>query len=275
VKPGCETLLCHDIIRSAIAYSTMAGVLASVAFLAIVFLLESQHLSQLVRLGTGTTAAEPVRSKTGIENVSVSLITAFLNLIIATFLYAALAGEDVLGPRAGTLGLIAAVALAVAFLNLLYGTVWLFETWELGLPANVSRAIAALIAPAVTFAFVAIRALDMLSLKEGRRATQSWVGLLLLVLMCSLIALYWVSASGWGRKLHARMLAGQSAVRGATYSALGIDILMVAGTAAVSELGVGYAIPRWGVAVSMTALFVAFAGYILLVGAAHRHGSSA
>lgn len=274
MNPHCQTLLCHDIIRSAIAYSTMSGVLASVAFLAIVFLLESQHLSHLLNRD-GTATAEAGRSKTGIENVSVSLITAFLNLIIATFLYAALAGEDVLGPRAGTLGFIAAVALAVAFLNLLYGAVWLFETWELGIPANVARAIAALIAPAVTFAFVSIRGLDMLSLEEGHRATRSWVGVLLLVLTFGLVAFYMVCATSWGRGFHARRFAGQSAVRHTTYSALAIGILMVAGTAAVSELDVSFAVPRWGVAISMVALFVAFAAYIALVGAVHRHGRTA
>jgi hypothetical protein len=273
VKPGCETFLCHDIIRSANAYSTMAGVLASVAFLGIVFLLESQHFSRL--LHRFEAPAEAARSTTGVENVSVSFITAFLNLIIATFLYAALAGEDVLGPRAGTLGFIAAIALAVAFLNLLYGAVWLFETWELGPPANVTRVIAALIAPGVAFAFVAIRGLDMLSLREGSRSTRSWVGVLLLVLLCGLVVLYGVCASEPGRRFHARWLAGQKAVQATTYTALAVGILTVAGTAAVSELGDSYAIPRWGVAISMVALFMVFAAFILVVGAVHRHGDAA
>jgi len=271
VKPTCETLLCHDVIRSAIAYSTMAGVLASVAFLGIVFLLESRHLDNVLHATAGKEAA---RSTTGVENVSVSFVTAFLNLIIATFLYAALAGEDVLAPRAGTLGFIAAIALSIAFLNLLYGVVWLFETWELGLPANVTRTIAALIAPGVTFAFVSIRALDMLSLKEGSRATRSWVGVLVLVLLCGLVVLYAVCARERGRTFHARRLAGQAAVQATNYAALGIGILTVAGTATVSELGDSFAIPRWGVAVSMVALFLVFASDILVVGAVHRQDDS-
>jgi hypothetical protein len=45
------------------------------------------------------------------SNVAVSLIAAFLNMIIATFLYAALSGEDVAGPRGETLGFIAVISL--------------------------------------------------------------------------------------------------------------------------------------------------------------------
>jgi TRAP-type C4-dicarboxylate transport system permease large subunit len=251
----CGTLLCHDIIKGAIAYSTMAGVLASVAFLGIIFLLEDRRRKP----GGGNT-----RSDRGLDNVSVSLISAFLNLIIATFLYAALSGEDVLGPRAATLGLIAAIAISVAFLNLLYGVVWLFETWRLDLATVITRTIAALIAPAVTFAFISIRALDMLSLAESRRATKSWVGALLLALLLMLIALFVASQR---RAARAHAFAGASAVRVMAYAALAVGVVTVIATGIVSELSVSYSLQRWAVAVVMVILFTAYALYGLLIGA--------
>jgi hypothetical protein len=118
----CQTLLCHDIVKSAPAYSLLAATLAAVAFLAIIFLLE--HSRRAAGEGLGTP---------GLENVTVSLISAFLNLIIATFLYAALSGEVFLTPRAATMGFLAAIAISIAFLNLLYRVVWLFEAWGLRL----------------------------------------------------------------------------------------------------------------------------------------------
>jgi hypothetical protein len=251
----CGTLLCHDIIKGAIAYSTMAGVLASVAFLGIIFLLEDRRRKP----GGGNT-----RSDRGLDNVSVSLISAFLNLIIATFLYAALSGEDVLGPRAATLGFIAAIAISVAFLNLLYGVVWLFETWRLDLATVITRTIAALIAPAVTFAFISIRALDMLSLAESRRATKSWVGALLLALLVMLIALFVASQK---RAARAHAFAGASAVRVTAYAALAIGVATVIATGIVSELSVSYSLRRWAVTLVMLTLFTAYALYGLLIGA--------
>jgi hypothetical protein len=228
----CETLLCHNIIKGAIAYSTMAGVLASVAFLAIIFLLEDRRRKP---------AGAEQRSDRGLDNVSVSLISAFLNLIIATFLYAALSAEDVLGPRAATLGFIAAIAISVAFLNLLYGVVWLFETWGLDLATVVTRTIAALIAPAVTFAFISIRALDMLSLAEGRRATKSWIGALLLVLLAMLVVLFVASPKHAAR---VPIFVGASAVRVTAYAALGVGVATVIATGIVSELSVSYSLRR-------------------------------
>jgi hypothetical protein len=251
----CETLLCHNIIKGAIAYSTMAGVLASVAFLAIIFLLEDRRRKP---------AGGEARSDRGLDNVSVSLISAFLNLIIATFLYAALSGEDVLGPRAATLGFVAAIAISVAFLNLLCGVVWLFETWRLDLATVITRTIAALIAPAVTFAFISIRALDMLSLSESRRATKSWIGALLLTLLAMLVALFLASPKH-GARVHAGV--GALAVRVTAYTALAIGVVTVIATGIVSELPVSYALPRWVVAVVMLILFAAYALYGLLIGA--------
>lgn len=254
----CGTLLCHNIIKGAIAYSTMAGVLASVAFLGIIFLLEDRRRK---------TGGHDARSDRGLDNVSVSLISAFLNLIIATFLYAALSGEDVLGPRAATLGFIAAIAISVAFLNLLYGVVWLFETWRLDLATVITRTIAALIAPTVTFAFISIRALDMLSLAESRRATKSWIGVLLLALLLLLIAVFLASRR---RGARLRAFVGAAAVRAMAYTALAIGVATVIATGVVSELSVSYALPRWAVAVLMLMLFAAYAVYGLLIGSVTR-----
>ena len=247
----------------------MAGVLAGVAFLAIVFLLESQHFQEIALL-IRPRHPEAIRSQSrlerGLGNVTVSLIAAFLNMIIATFLYAALSGEDILGPRAETLGFIAAISLCVGFLNLLYGIVWLLETRELALPAAVARTIAALVAPAVTFAFIALRALDMRAVAEGHRATRSWVGVLLLCLLATMIVLFTVS--GRWRKSEVRVrLTSQLAVRLTAYAALAIGVLTVVATAFVSQLSVSYAVPRWGVAAVMAALFLAYCAYIILVGA--------
>jgi hypothetical protein len=234
----------------------MSGVLASVAFLGIIFLLERRRRAPT----PGDSAVDR-----GLENVAISLISAFLTLVIATFLYSALSGEDLLAPRAGTLALIAAIALSVAFLMLTYGVAWLFETWELGSPAAVMRVIAALIAPAVTFAFIGIRALDMLALAEGKRAARSWFGLLLLVLLLALIGIFFGSG-GWLRdQARARRFRSTTAVRSVAYVALAVGVATVAATGVVAQLRVSFALARWDVAAVMSAVAVLYGVYILLV----------
>jgi hypothetical protein len=235
-------------------------VLASVSFLAIVFLLES-------RLRRRETARPESDLDRGLDSVSICFITAFLNLIIATFLYAALSGEEVLAPRAAALGFIASISVSVAFLNLLYGVAWLFKTLTLVVPGAVTRVIATLIAPAVTFAFIAIRGLDMLSISEGRRTTTSWVGLVLLLFPVGLIVVYVAAATRGKAELAGRSLTSQTAVQATTYSALAIGVATIIATAVVSELGVSLNIPRWSVVLVMSALFVTFCAYIAVVSA--------
>jgi hypothetical protein len=127
--------------------------------------------------------------------------------------------------------------------------------------------IATLIAPAVTFAFIAIRGLDMLSISEGRRTTTSWVGLVLLLFPVGLIVVYVAAATRGKAELAGRSLTSQTAVQATTYSALAIGVATIIATAVVSELGVSLNIPRWSVVLVMSALFVTFCAYIAVVSA--------
>jgi hypothetical protein len=245
----CQTLLCHDIVKSAPAYSLLAGTLAAVAFLAIIFLLEHSR--------RGAADLAPV---VGLENAAVSLVSAFLNLIIATFLYAALSGEESLTPRAATLGLVAAVGISIAFLNLLYGVVWLFEAWELKIAASVTGTIAGLVAPCVTFAFIGLRALDMLAVGKGSHADRTWLAWLLGGLVGGLGASFFLSRSTpFGqatRRLGVKLFA---------LSAVALGVLTVVGAAVVSQLHTSYYLPSWGAAWLLVAVFAVFATFAHLI----------
>lgn len=255
----CQTLLCHDIVKSAPAYSLLAATLAAVAFLAIIFLLE--HSRRAAGEGLGTL---------DLENVTVSLISAFLNLIIATFLYAALSGEEFLTPRAATMGFLAAIAISIAFLNLLYGVVWLFEAWGLEVAAGVTATIAGLVAPCVTFVFIGLRALDMLALAHGSHEDRTWLGWLLASLLAGLILCFSLAARAESAGALVQDAVRKMGVNFFAFGAIAMGVLTIIGAAIVSQLHTSYSLPSWGVAFTLTAVFVVFAGYAYLIRAIER-----
>jgi hypothetical protein len=259
----CQTLLCHDIIKSAPAYSLLAGTLAAVAFLAIIFLLEHTRRSA----GEGAAVA-------GLENVAVSLISAFLNLIIATFLYAALSGEEFLTPRAETLGFLDAISISIAFLNLLYGVVWLFEVWELSVAASVTATIAGLIAPSVTFVFIGLRALDMRAVATGSHHSRTWLVWILAILLTALVASFTASVRTTSRAVTGRA-ARRMGIKVFALGAVVLGVVTLVGAAAVSQLRTSYSFPGWLAAVLLCAVFVVFAGYSHLVQAIEAFGMTA
>lgn len=250
----CQTLLCHDIVKSAPAYSLLAGTLAAVSFLAIIFLLEHSRRSA----GEGPSAVD-------LENVGVSLISAFLNLIIATFLYAALSGEEFLTARAATMGLMAAIAISIAFLNLLYGVVWLFEAWELEVAAGVTATIAGLVAPCVTFVFIGLRGLDMLALAHGSHADRTWFWWLLATLLLGLILSFSLSVRTESARTLVQHAARRMGVKFFALGAIALGVLTIIGAAIVSQLHTSYSFPNWVVALIVTAVFVVFASYAYLI----------
>jgi hypothetical protein len=249
----CQSVLCHDIVKSAPAYSLLAATLAAVAFLAVIFLLEHTRRAE----GEGTVA--------GLENVAVSLISAFLNLIIATFLYAALSGEEFLSPRAASLGLLGAVSISIAFLNLLYGVVWLFETWELEVAASVTAAIAGLVAPSVTFVFIGLRALDMRAVATGSHHGRAWLIWLLAFLLVSLFASFVASIRSTASRAVTDRAARRLGVKAFALGAIALGVMTMVGAAAVSQLHTSYSFPNWLLASLLIGVFVVFASYSHLV----------
>jgi hypothetical protein len=107
----------------------------------------------------------------------------------------------------------------------------------------------------------------MLSLSEARRTTTSWVGLLVLLFLVGLMMAYVASAISGRAEIAGRSLISQTAVQATTYVALAIGVATIIATAAVSELGVSLAVPRWTVALVMTMLFLIFCAYIAVVSA--------
>ena len=236
------------------AYSLLAGTLAAVAFLAIIFLLEHSRRAA----GDGAVVA-------GLENVAVSLISAFLNLIIATFLYAALSGEEFLAPRAATLGVLGAISISVAFLNLLYGVVWLFETWEFGLAASVTATIAELVAPCVTFIFIGLRALDMRALATGSHRDRAWPILLIGFLPACLVISFVLSVRAPAARALTQRLTRRMGMRAFALGAVAFGVATLIGAATVSQLRISYSFPGWLTALLLVAVFGVFAAYAHLV----------
>lgn len=255
---GCRSILCFDVARSATAYSQIAGVIAGFAFLAIIMLLQSR-----------SPRAEGDGSRQGLQNVMVSFVTAFVVSIVASFLAAQVAREEVVGPRAFTMSIMAGLAFSTAILMLLYGMVWLFKTWGLEGTAAVTGRITASVVPALVFLYTAAAGLDSLALQEGHRATGTWLGwTLLLMFVVLVVSVVWAKTSRLDRL--ARRLSSDAVVRVVAYGALTVAVAAAVATGVIQELGVGFSLHREGIALLMLGLFVALSAYAVAVRAVEQ-----
>lgn len=122
----CDTSgISFDITGSASVYSQMAGVLAGFAFAAITLVLSSDQ--RLARTDI------PSREKTSDATV-LAFLVAFVCLIVATIIYAVLAGErgcSLLMGRAASEEFLGGVAFAFSVLLLLYALVQLMANSHL------------------------------------------------------------------------------------------------------------------------------------------------
>jgi len=257
---GCKTILCFDITKASGYYSQMAGVLAGFAFAAIILLIQSQPLGQPNQ-----------QQRANLQKVLISFITAFLGLVITTFLYAVVSGEEVMAPRAMTLGFVSSIAFSIAVLDLFYGVVWLFKAWDMGDIATTSGRIAGFVLPLIIYIYMGVTALDMLAVAEGQRVTGTWIFWFTIALGPILFLIVWAL---WKRlkRLVLLVLSSDSAVRGTAYISLGLISLAALGTALFSEFDIFFSFPRWVIALLMFIIVIFLVIYIFLIRAIQEGG---
>lgn len=256
METGCTTIICFDITKASGYYSQMAGVLAGFAFAAIIFLIQSQPLGQLNQQLSQ-------QRRANLQKVLTCFIAAFLGLVISTFLYAVVSGEEVMAPRAMTLGFLSSIAFSIAVLNLLNGVVWLFKTWDMSDTAIASVRIAGSAFPLIIYAYMGVTALDMLSVAEGQKVIGSWVFWVVIVFGL-LLAIFLIIVARW-KPLQLPMLASDSAVRATVYVSLGLVSLTALTTAWISELSLSFSFSRCAVTWLMFIIVVILMIYILLI----------
>jgi hypothetical protein len=181
-EAACRTLLCFDMSSSAGFHAQLTGILAGLAFTSIVLILQSRTLS-----GRGAEAG------------LLSFFAALITLLIAAFLYGTAAGEERLAGRLAILVFLAGIASAVAVQELFYGLTWLVRAGGFPNATEMMARMNALVIPLITFVYLAITALNHLSVTTGREVVGSSVFVflsllsLLLVLVLLLVQLTWGS----------------------------------------------------------------------------------
>ena len=181
-ETACRTLLCFDLSNAAGFHAQLTGILAGLAFTSIVLILQSSTLS-----GRGAEAG------------LLSFSSALISLLIAAFLYGTAAGEERLAGRLAILVFLAGTASAVAVLELFYGLTWLVRAGGFPNATEMMARMSALVIPLITFVYLAITALNHISITTGRDAVGSSVFVfmslltLLLVLVLLLVQLLWAA----------------------------------------------------------------------------------
>jgi hypothetical protein len=153
----CPLTDTFDVSASAVLYSTLAGVLAGFALVALIFILTS--------MGTAAHQARRELEVVSFENhLVVSLICTFLALVVSAVLYAILAAERkeaLLQGRAPSEELLSGISFAFAVMALLYSLTLLIESTGLTATAHEVRSIVAIFTAPVTTMFIGFSGQDL------------------------------------------------------------------------------------------------------------------
>lgn len=153
----CPPADTFDVTRSASLYSSLAGVLAGFAFFAMIYILTAMQ-GRLIQGPFGDDEASSEQN-----HVIISLVSAFLGLVVATFLYAVLSAEQnesLIGGRASGEELLSGIAFAFAVMALLYGLTLLIGGVGLTITAHEARAIIVMLGPPLSMMFLGFAAQD-------------------------------------------------------------------------------------------------------------------
>ena len=154
---SCAPLV--DLASIAENYGQLSGVLAGFAFTALVLVLTPSQARQR-QMGGGDTGAP------------LSLLIAFVALVLTTLLYSLLAGENMEGARAraATVELINGLVFGLAVVTLLQGVTLLMRDASIELAAvKVARFVTVVAFPVLTAYFVAQGAADSEVVRAGSR----------------------------------------------------------------------------------------------------------
>ena len=158
----CPAFDTFSITPSAQLYSTLGGVLAGFAFFTLIFILPNVN-RQWVREKDSKGELQSVTS-----HILLSLIVAFLCLVVTTFLYAVLASElqpALAGGRAQSEEMLDGVAVGTAVIALLYPIVLLVAMSGLPATGRRLRVLVSIAAPTFAMLFVSLAAADVAMVK--------------------------------------------------------------------------------------------------------------
>jgi hypothetical protein len=251
-EAACKTLLCFDMTTSAGFHAQLTGILAGLAFASIVVILQSTGFS-----GRGAEAG------------LLSFFSALITLLIAAFLYGTAAGEERIAGRAAIMVFLAGVTSAVAVLELLYGLTWLVRAGGFPNATEMTARITALVAPLITFLYLAVTALNEASVTTGREVVGSAVFVFLLLLSFLLVLILVAVQLFWGSS-ELRQLAIRSASRLGPEPWLSLISIWVGLAAAVTggivlQLDPDIAAPHWLIYIVMALWFGFECVMVLLV----------
>lgn len=152
----CPPTANYDLSATAALHSQLSGVLAAFAFAALTFLLTPLQGRAPWRRAQEQESAH--------NHLVVTLLVAFLCLVVTTFMFSVLAGERdaaLTNGRAATEELLSAVAFAISALLLLYAVFALVELTGLRETADEVRAIVVIVVPALAATLVGLSAEDV------------------------------------------------------------------------------------------------------------------
>jgi hypothetical protein len=248
-------------------HAQLTGILAGLAFASIVLILERRP-----SVARGTEA--------GI----LSFFSTLIVLLIAAFLYGTVAGEEVVAGRAALLVFLAGFATAIAVLNLLYGLAWLVRAGGFLNAAEMVARITALIAPLLTFCYLAITALNEITITAGQDGPGSGVFVffsvesMLLGFVLVLIQIRWRSAAL--RRLSTWLTARLGPEPWLSFISVGGGLISAVCGAIVLRLDPDVASPGWLLCAVLT-VWLAFSLVVVLLvhaidldGAARRKSSA-
>ena len=257
----CPAFDTFTMTPSAQLYSTFAGVLAGFAFFALIFLLPR------INWKWASSLSPKDEFKTVSSHVSVSLVIAFMCMIVATFLYAVLSGEKGLGltgGRASSEEILDGAVFGIAVISLLYPIVLLVAVSGLSATGRFVRVLVSTTAPFFAMLFVSLAASDsafaeVVSLNPGAKEgdtcrfppfySQATRGTLIFPLgVAALCILIWLIPSRWMHRMERYSSPARSALPLLSFAAV---ITASLTSAYISARGPRYKIEHVGVWVTL------------------------
>src|SRR5688572_14325741 len=158
-----------DVTEVASLLSQLAGVLGAFSFTAVLLLLER------------------FRRDSQLEGALAALMSSFMSLLVAAFLYATVAGESGGTPRAYALNVVAAIVIATGLLMMVNGlTHLLTAAWPTVFSGVVKLLVLAV--PVTTLAYVDVAVLDLIGAIEGEKVSAGSVYVALALIPTLLLA---------------------------------------------------------------------------------------
>jgi hypothetical protein len=248
----CRTLLCFDLSNTAGFHAQLTGILAGLAFTAIVLILQSSTLS-------GRAA----------EAGLLSFVSALVTLLIAAFLYGTAAGEERIAGRAAIMVFLAGIASAIAVLQLFYGLTWLVRAGGFVNVTEMTARVSALVIPLITFVYLVTTALNHVRVTTGQAVIGSAIFVFLSLLSLLLVVVLLVVQLAWASPELRRVAVSCASRIGPEpwLSLVSVGIGLGAGVcgAVVLQLESTIAVPNWLVGAVMTLWFGFECAVVLLV----------